>query len=444
MDLLPNALHVARREYLFRVRGRAFLITTALLAVAVIAVTMIPTLLGALGVADPAEIAVDVQADDLSTDPVVAVQSILIVGANPTASPGEVPDAVGSEDDDPSRPSVTRTDDPDAAAEAVRGDELDGLLTITRNDAGDLAFEYLSAAGPTDRTRLLVSQAANALAIQDRLERAGISAGESAELFAPPDFTITAANPDDTRNDEDFGGAVVLTYALVVLTFMAILTYGNWVAQSVAEEKSGRVMELLITAATPRQLLTGKVLGTGAAGLTQYVAIVAALGIGLVANGPFSEALGLGESLPFSLPEIGPLTLVLFAVFFLLGFILYSTLYAAAGSMVSRIEDVQQAVGPLMFLAMGGYFATFAGLNAPDAEWVKVLSLIPFFSPYLMPARMLLTDPTALEIGIALVLLVATVVIAIWVASRIYSAGVLLYGQRAGLRQVLRATRVAR
>jgi ABC-2 type transport system permease protein len=203
-------------------------------------------------------------------------------------------------------------------------------------------------------------------------------------------------------------------------------------------------MELLITAATPRQLLTGKVLGTGAAGLTQYVVIVVALGIGLVANGPVSDALGVGESLPFSLPEIGPLTLLLFAVFFLLGFILYSTLYAAAGSMVSRIEDVQQAVGPLMFLAMGGYFATFAGLNAPDAEWVKILSLIPFFSPYLMPARMLLTDPTAVEIGIALVLLVATVVIAIWMASRIYSAGVLLYGQRAGLRQVLRATRVAR
>ena len=442
MDLFPNALHVARREYLFRVRGRAFLITTALLAVAVVAVTMIPTILGALGVADPAEIAVDVQADDLSTDPVVAVQSILIVGADPNASPGDVPEPSGNEG--ANQPTVTRIDDPDAAAQAVRDDELDGLLTISRNDAGDLAFDYLSSAGPIDRTRLLVTQAASALAIQDRLERAGISAGESGQLFAPPDFTATAANPDDSRNEEDFGGAVVLTYALVILTFMAILTYGNWVAQSVAEEKSGRVMELLITAATPRQLLTGKVLGTGAAGLTQYVVIVVALGIGLVANGPISEAVGVGESLPFSLPEVGPLTLVLFAVFFLMGFILYSTLYAAAGSMVSRIEDVQQAVGPLMFLAMGGYFATFAGLNAPDAEWVKILSLIPFFSPYLMPARMLLTDPTAVEIGIALVLLLATVVIAIWMASRIYSAGVLLYGQRAGLRQVLRATRVAR
>ena len=75
-------------------------------------------------------------------------------------------------------------------------------------------------------------------------------------------------DPDDARDQEDFGGAFILAYAIVILTFMAILTYGNWVAQSVAEEKSGRVMELLITAATPRQLLVGKVLGTGAAGLT--------------------------------------------------------------------------------------------------------------------------------------------------------------------------------
>ena len=81
-----------------------------------------------------------------------------------------------------------------------------------------------------------------------------------------------------------------------------------------------------------------------------------------------------------------------FGAFFLLGFLLYATLYAAAGSMVSRIEDVQQAAGPLIFLAMGGYFAAFTGLNDPDAAWVGVLSIVPFFSPYLMPARMLLTS----------------------------------------------------
>jgi ABC-2 type transport system permease protein len=112
--------------------------------------------------------------------------------------------------------------------------------------------------------------------------------------------------------------------------------------------------------------------------------------------------------------------------------------------MVSRIEDVQQAVGPLIFLSMAGYFAAFGGLNDPDAAWVQLLSIIPFFSPYLMPARMLLTTPSVGEVLLALALLAATVVLAIWLASRIYSAGVLLYGQRVGIRSVLRATRVSR
>ena len=225
---------------------------------------------------------------------------------------------------------------------------------------------------------------------------------------------------------------------------MAILTYGNWVAQSVAEEKSGRVMELLVTAATPRQLLTGKVLGTGAAGLTQYVVIVVAAIVGFVANGPISESIGVTGQAPISLPDVDAAMILSFGAFFLLGFILYSTLYAAAGSMVSRIEDVQQAAGPLIFLAIGGYFAAFTGLNDPDAEWVAALSLVPFFSPYLMPARMLLTTVGTSEVLLALALLVVTVVLAMWVASRIYSAGVLMYGQRVGLRSIWRATRVSR
>ena len=112
--------------------------------------------------------------------------------------------------------------------------------------------------------------------------------------------------------------------------------------------------------------------------------------------------------------------------------------------MVSRIEDVQQAVGPLIFLAMAGYFASFTGLNDPDAGWVGVLSLVPFFSPYLMPARMLLTSVDPMEVLLALALLVVTLAAALWLAARIYSAGVLLYGQRAGLRSIWRATRVSR
>ncbi|HEX2884478.1 MAG TPA: ABC transporter permease, partial [Candidatus Limnocylindria bacterium] len=370
-DLFPNALHVARREYLFRVRGRAFRITTILLALAVVLFTMVPTFLSLLGVDDPPAVAVHVAADDLSSDPVLAIQAVLIAGSDPgamldgeTAAPGDGED----------RAEVRRTDDAEAARQEVRNGDLDGLLLISRGESGDLAFEYVSgSSSPTNRTSLLVTQAASAIAISDRLERAGVSAGESAEIFAPADFTATAANPQDARLDEDFGGAYMLAYAVVILTFMAILTYGQWVAQSVAEEKSGRVMELLITAATPRQLLTGKVLGTGAAGLTQYAVVIGAVVVGFLANGPVSEMLGVAGT-PIRLPDLDPLFVVWFGAFFLLGFVLYATLYAAAGSMVSRIEDVQQAAGPLIFVAMAGYFASFAALNDPDAGWVGAIS----------------------------------------------------------------------
>ena len=443
-DLFPNALHVARREYLVRVQGRTFKVTTLLLAVALAAATVLPTVLGALGVGEPPEIAVHVDAEGLTTDPVTAIQAVLVAGADLRAvAEGEVPEPSANEED-ASRARVTGTDDPEAAADDVRAEELDGLLTITRNESDDLAFEYLTDASPTDQTRILVMQAASALAIADRLERAGISAGESADLFAPPDFTATAADADDQRDEEDFGGSILLAYVVVILTFMAILTYGNWVAQSVAEEKSGRVMELLITAANPRQLLTGKVLGTGAAGLTQYLALIVALIIGLVANGPISEAVGVSDQLPFILPALDPAWILAFTAFFLMGFVLYSTLYAGAGSMVSRIEDVQQAVGPLLYLAMAGYFVSFFAMNIPDAGWVKAASIVPFFSPYLMPTRMLLSTVAPWEVVLALVLLLVFIVLAIWLASRVYSAGVLLYGQRAGIRTILRATRVAR
>ena len=436
--LLPNAYHVARREYFIRVRSRAFMVTTILLAIAVVALTLVPTILSAVGVADPPEVAIAIEADDLTSDPVVAIQAALLIGIGTE----EDPDAGSSGRGD--RPRVIRADDPEAAAQAVRDGELDALLTITSDDDGELAFDYLGSASPTNQTRLVVTQAATALAIEERLEGAGISPEESARIFEPPTFTATPVDPGDDRDADDVGGAFILAYAVVILTFMAILTYGNWVAQSVAEEKSGRVMELLITAATPRQLLTGKVLGTGAAGLSQYVVMLVAAVIGFVANGPISSALGVTGDAPISLPDINIAMMGSFAAFFLLGFVLYSALYAAAGSMVSRIEDVQQAAGPLIFLAMAGYFAAFTGLNDPDANWVAILSIVPFFSPYLMPARMLLTSVGTGEVLMALAVLLVTVGIALAIASRIYSAGVLLYGQRMGLRSIWRATRVAR
>jgi ABC-2 type transport system permease protein len=190
-------------------------------------------------------------------------------------------------------------------------------------------------------------------------------------------------------------------------------------------------------------MLAGKVIGNGAAGLTQYGIILAAVIGGFIAQGPIHQTI-LGSGSSDSLGGLSVPILGAFAVLFVLGFLLYSLLYAALGSLVSRQEDIQSATSPLMMLIMAGYFMSVFGLQSINETWVKVMSFVPFFSPYLMLARVSVGHVAPWEFALAIVLLLGAIAVALVVAARIYSAGVLLYGQRVGLRQILKATRVSR
>jgi ABC-2 type transport system permease protein len=202
-------------------------------------------------------------------------------------------------------------------------------------------------------------------------------------------------------------------------------------------------MELMLNATTPLQMLTGKVVGNGAAGLTQYGAILFAIVVGLLAQGPIHKlVVGTDAAAPFG--GLGPVVLVAFAILFVLGFLMYSLLYAALGSLVSRQEDVQSATSPLMTLIMIGYFMSVVGLQSIDETWVKVASFVPFFSPYLMLARVSAGHVEIWEFALSVLLLLVSIAVALFVAARIYSAGGLLYGQRVGLRQLFKMARVSR
>lgn len=434
--LFPNAYHVARREYSVRVRNRTFAILTMGLAIVGLGLALLPLGIKLIGGEKPVNVAVYSTASDLSVDPVATLQSVL--NSMSASTSGSSSDATGSGG---TQFVVSAVSDPVAAREAVRSGELEGLLTISRTSTGDLAFDAFTKASAGDRNLALVQQAATSIAISDRLERAGVSATDRGRIFAPTAFSITAADPNAARqNEADYIPSYVLAYVFVILAFMAIQVYGNWVAASVAEEKSSRVMELLITAATPRQLLFGKVLGNGAAGLTQYGAVLVAALVGFLSQGFLSDRL-LGEpNAGVSVPGLTPWLVVGFGVFFLMGFILYSVLYAAAGSMATRQEDVQQIVVPLTFVGLAGYLLSFIALPLIDAGWVRFVSWIPFFSSYLFPARMALSPPAPWEYVVSIGLLVVGIFGALWVAARIYAAGVLLYGQRPTLRAIARAT----
>ena len=430
--LFPNAWHVARREYLQRVRGRTFFIVTAVLAVAGLAIGLLPVIGRVIEGDATTSIGV------YSTDAELRSASATAIGLILTAS-DDGPDGGA----DPYR--IEPVGDPDAARQQVRDGDLDGLLSVERREDGDLSWEAFTDASLMDPRLVAVRQAATQVTIGDRLQRAGVDPGEAGEIFAPTAFEVTPIDPEAAGDDDpDFGPDYVLSNVLVILTFMAVVTYGSWVATSVAEEKSSRVMELLITAAHPRQLLAGKVLGNGAAGLTQYVVVLAAVLVAVLLQGFIAERL-FGSGGGASLDQLDLVVLIPFALLFVPGFMLYCILYAGLGSLASRQEDVTQVTGPMLFLGMGGYFVAFVAMATPDAAWIKLLSLIPFFSPYLLPTRFLLgTPPAAWEWLVAGALMLLFLLGALWVAARIYSAGVLLYGQRLSLRSAWNAVRVNR
>jgi ABC-2 type transport system permease protein len=427
--LFPNAYHVARREYLTRVRSRTFVVLTAGLALVGLALALLPLGVRLVGGERPTTVAVFVTARDLTEDPVATLKSIL---ANGSGSGGQATDQASGP-----KFTVIAAKDPATAKTDVRADRLDGLLTIGRGPDGDLTFDYFSKASATSQSLLLVQQAAGRLSISDRLGRAGVAEQDRARIFAPTAFTATPADPNASRREQNqYVPAYILATVFVVLTFMSVQLYGNWVAASVAEEKSTRVMELLITAATPRQLLAGKVLGTGAAGLTQYAAILVAAGAGFLLQGTLTERILGVQPGTTGGPALTVPLLIGIGAFFVTGFLLYAILYAAAGSLVSRQEDVQQMAGPLTLLGLGGYLIAFFALNVIDAPWVQFISFVPFLSSFIFPARMVLASPAPWEYALSLALMLLAMLGALALAARIYAAGVLLYGQRPTLRAV--------
>jgi ABC-2 type transport system permease protein len=425
MGLFPNAWTVTVREFRLRLDSRIFKIVTVILALIGLGLALLPIGLSALGLDEPS--------------------SVSVYAASPEAEDGATALVATLNAMEQITLDAELTTDDAAERAAVEAGDRNGLVTVDRAADDDLTFDLYTSEGPTSSLVFGVTAATNQVAIGDRLVRAGVDPSEVGEIFAPTEFEVTPVDPDAVAEEEAFGPRYILATALVILMFMAIITYGQWVATSVAEEKSSRVMELLITAATPRQLLLGKVMGAGGAGLVQYVAVVAAALGGLLLQGTISR-LVLGENAgePIQLQGLNPGVLLVVGLFFVGGFALYATLYAALGSTANRQEDVQNIVGPMVIVGVAGYLIAFAALNVPDADWVRALSFVPFFSPYLIPTRMVMGQIAPWEIALSFVLLLLGALVALWVAGRIYSAGVLLYGQKAGLRNVWRAVRVNR
>ena len=428
--LFPNAWYITVREFRGRARSRSFVVGTVILAAIAFAATQIPVLIDFATSTGQTRLEVVVSATGMPADS----QAELTGTLNSQAATADHPPFV-----------VTWLPGGDlvSARQNLAQGKFDALLIVARDPISqNLGFVLQTDLASDGRGVSALDNAAVLLALDDSLARAGTSIGavqNTSFQVQPVNSSSGAATTVSQQVSTN-----LLSTGLIVLIFMAIITYGTWVAMSVAEEKGSRVMELMLNATTPLQMLAGKVIGNGAAGLTQYGIILAAVVGGLLAQGPIHQAVLGGTSSGGPFGGLDPVVLVAFAVLFVLGFLFYSLLYAALGSLVSRQEDVQSATSPLMMLIFVGYFMSIFGLQSMDDTWVKVASFVPFFSPYLMLARVAMGHVALWEFGLAVVFLLVGIAVALVAAARIYSAGVLLYGQRVGLRQVLKAARVSR
>jgi ABC-2 type transport system permease protein len=435
MTNLGNVAAVARREYTTRVRTRSFVIGTLVLVVAVLAIALLPVIIRYVDRSDVQRGAVHVSTD-LPTDPVTTLSALLNASTGVDVSRSE-PDFI-----------VTAVPDLAAARQAVVDGTYGGVLDVARGADGELVFTLYTNGNAAGREASLVRQAATSIAISDRLARAGVAPAGQAGLFVPPTFAVEWPDParaGPTRGTTEMVGQDMLSFGMTILIFMMVIIYGQWIAMSVVEEKSSRVMEVILNAATPFQLLSGKVLGVGAVALTQYVALVLVGGAAVLAQDAVATAVLGGTGGAAALPQGLTISLLLlFGVYGILGFLLFAVLYAGAASLVSRQEDVNSVVMPMTLVATAGYMVgVYAAMGLLDirAGWIMVLSQVPLVSPFIMLGRITTGEALAWEIVLSLALLVAAIIGALWLAARVYAAGVLLYGQRPGARAIWRLVR---
>ncbi|MEO8570424.1 MAG: ABC transporter permease [Chloroflexota bacterium] len=431
--LLPNAGIVARREYRDRTRSPLFLAATFVLAVLAMLAALAPIGMRSLDRQTVTRIAVVSGDAALAQRAVGLVDSVLNVPPNGVADPGWKPPY-----------SVEIATDAARADAQLASSRLAGILHLERLATGQLDVSFRTFEGPASARSQLLSLAAFGIGVIDWSAR--LPPSDARTQFLVPTYRVDTVNlatdAGKALSPLQATSRAFLAIVFVVLLLISIVIYGMWVASGVAAEKSSRVMELMISAASPRQMLAGKVVGIGAAGLTQYLAIAAPALVLLGFQDRIATAV-LGPDWAAGSQFVGltPQLLFGYGVFFLLGFALFALIYAAMGSFVSRPDDLQTLSLPLSLVAMVGYLTAIVAIGGGGGAWVTFASFVPPFSPFVMLARIMVSAVQPWEVVLSVVLLVAGIALVAVAATRMYAAGVLLYGQRPGIRAFVAAAR---
>ncbi|MCU9612524.1 ABC transporter permease [Caldibacillus lycopersici] len=259
-------------------------------------------------------------------------------------------------------------------------------------------------------------------------------------LNDPVEFEQVAIG-DNVKSEEELNQARGLVYVLLFVIYFSVIMYATMIATEVATEKSSRVMEILISSVHPVAQMFAKIFGVALVGLTQ---LVIWLGGGYIALRQNMDEMTGGFFSFFGFGNTSISTIVYAVVFFLLGFLLYATMAAFLGSLVSRIEDVNQVIQPMIWLIVIGFMLAMTGLGTPDATYVTISSYIPVFTPMIMFMRVGLLELPIWEPVLGIAVLILTIIVLAIFGARVYKGGVLMYGNSSALKDIKKALQLTK
>ena len=411
---MHNILLIARREYLERVRTKAFIIATLL----------IPVLLGGIGFGGAY----------LSKRTQSAAHLMLLSDGTPAGNQfaQDLQTELTAADKDGKPSEIVATTAANNAGERASLDHdlktkqnpLSGYLQIIAPATAGArpTFSYTPRSASDISTVDTLRHAVSTVLNREHLTHEGLSRAEVDDLMKPVDI--------DTSKTGDTEAAFWAAYALFFMMYFVIMQFGMNTARSIIEEKTSRVFEVMLATIKPDEMLAGKILGVGAVGLTQVsIWMVAAAGIGAYAIATTGQA---------ARAYVSPVQIFFFIAYFLFGFLIYSAIAAALGAMTNSEQELQQLNMFLVVPLACCMLMLPTMIKNPDSPLARVVSLVPFTSPLLMNFRISIGNPQPWEIALSFVLMAAFIAFVLWFASRIYRVGILMYGKKPNLPEIMR------
>lgn len=416
---MNKAFTVARFEYLEKVRSKAFLISLFLMPLIMIAFGIVPSLLASRPDTEPRTIGViDYSGEILEPLSKLLEERYKLPNGQPNYVLRNI-NPFNNLDAD-----VVKQE----AINMVTKNEIEGFLIIPATIASDTIVDYRSISVGNFRTTERLSKAIKDVLVDKKLKQRGLDPALIKELTSPFELNVIKLSKTGEEEEAGFTEVFFTSYIFLMMLFFLILTSGQLLVRSVIEEKTNRLVEVLMSSCSPRDLMIGKILGLSGLGFTQ-------LG--------FWGLMGLAIALKSGVTMIAGPSALLLGVYFIIGWLLYAAIFVAAGSPVSTEQEAQQLTSYLSLLLVMPMMVAIPVMQDPDALYVKILTMIPLLTPTMMAIRIPIQMPSLIEILVSLSILTASAYGMMWVAGKVFRTAMLAYGKRPSIKELIHIVRTS-